>query len=94
MSCSRVLVDGSYRVRIRCIHKEHGISTAEFSTIAPKRQIEEQRLTGFDSAQGMHEIRGAFAQAQIRATFYPKFENEKSDQEVVYQRIDLQHFFI
>jgi hypothetical protein len=23
-----------------------------------------------------------FAQAQIRAAFYPKFENEKSDQEV------------
>ena len=94
MSCSWALVDGSSRVRIRCIHKEHGISTAEFSTIAPKKQMEEQRISGFDSAQGMHEIRGAFAQAQIRATFYPKFENEKSDQEVAYRRTDLHHFFI
>jgi hypothetical protein len=40
----------------------------------------------FDSGQGMHEIRGAFTQAQVRATFYPKFENEKSDQEVSYRR--------
>jgi len=30
-----------------------------------------------------------FAQAQIRATFYPKFENEKSDQEVCFSELGL-----
>ena len=84
MSYSRVLIDGSSRLRVRCIHKDHAISAAEFSTIAPRKQTEEQRISDFDSGQGMHEIRGAFTQAQIRATFYPKFENEKSDQEVFY----------
>lgn len=29
------------------------------------------------------KVKGTVAQAQLRATFYPKFENEKSDQEVV-----------
>lgn len=28
------------------------------------------------------KVKGTVAQAQLRATFYPKFENEKSDQEV------------
>ena len=28
------------------------------------------------------EVKGLVVQAQLRATFYPKFENEKSDQEV------------
>ena len=31
-----------------------------------------------------HERALGTAQAQIRATFYPKFENEKSDQEVLF----------
>ena len=30
----------------------------------------------------MHERKGAFAQAQEIATFYLKFENEKSDHEI------------
>lgn len=28
--------------------------------------------------------KSTFSQAQVRATFYPKFENEKSDQEVIH----------
>jgi len=28
------------------------------------------------------KVKGTVSQAQLRATFYPKFENEKSDQEV------------
>ena len=31
---------------------------------------------------GFNEDANTFARAQVRATFYPKFENEKSDQEV------------
>jgi hypothetical protein len=47
---------------------------------------------GVDSAKLSKVIKGAsdfavdnntFTEAKIRATFYPKFENEKSDQEVV-----------
>ena len=29
------------------------------------------------------KVKGTVAAAQLRATFYPKFENEKSDQEVI-----------
>jgi hypothetical protein len=29
------------------------------------------------------KVKTTVAEAQLRATFYPKFENEKSDQEVI-----------
>eukprot|EP00249_Psilotum_nudum_P024453 c29187_g1_i1 orf=271-3738(-) len=35
------------------------------------------------------EVKGAWAEAQVRATFYPKFENEKSDQEIRMKMIEV-----
>ncbi|KAI5065871.1 hypothetical protein GOP47_0018495 [Adiantum capillus-veneris] len=39
--------------------------------------------------ESFHFARSTFAQAQLRATFYPKFENEKSDQEVRTKMIEV-----
>jgi hypothetical protein len=36
----------------------------------------------FKSVLGFEVDNSTFMEAQIRATFYPKFENDKSDQEV------------
>lgn len=38
--------------------------------------------------------KSTYTQAQTRATFYPKFENEKSDQEVFFYSMSLFLFFI
>jgi hypothetical protein len=65
---------------------EHASSA---STVATKRENEidadPSRLTElFKGLLGsdFNEDANTFARAQVRATFYPKFENEKSDQEV------------
>jgi hypothetical protein len=59
------------------------------STVATKRDkemnVDPSRLTElFKGPLGsdFNEDANTFARAQVRATFYPKFENEKSDQEV------------
>lgn len=39
--------------------------------------------------EASHSARSTVAQAQLRATFYPKFENEKSDQEVRTKMIEV-----
>lgn len=59
------------------------------STIVSEREKEVEegpsRLTElFKGPLGadFNEDSNTFARAQVRATFYPKFENEKSDQEV------------
>lgn len=38
------------------------------------------------------KVKGSVAQAQLRATFYPKFENEKSDQEVNFSCLLLEYW--
>ncbi|EER96017.1 hypothetical protein SORBI_3002G066800 [Sorghum bicolor] len=43
----------------------------------------------FKSAPGFEVDNSTFTEAQIRATFYPKFENEKSDQETRTRMIEM-----
>lgn len=58
----------------------------------------DQSLVSMENDKELHEdvppgsskqVRTTFAQAQLRATFYPKFENEKSDQEVRTKMIEV-----
>lgn len=81
------------RQKFICASKSKGFSAAQLSTLAPKvapnKRIEDRKAVKEDSAQGMHDVKGTFSQAQVRATFYPKFENEKSDQEVRSRMIDV-----
>lgn len=65
-----------------------GVASASSSSSSSSATVAEQ---GVDIAKLSKVINGAsnfvvdnttFTEAKIRATFYPKFENEKSDQEV------------
>ena len=52
-------------------------------TVLNRNQMVEEEKTFKDSIVGDFVVeKQAFARSQIRATFYPKFENENSDQEV------------
>ncbi|KAH7352709.1 hypothetical protein KP509_19G059600 [Ceratopteris richardii] len=79
---------------LRYIFKRQPILSARFATvaavkIAEKKPIEEHKVAKGSKRQGLHDVKGVFSQAQVRATFYPKFENEKSDQEVRLRMIDV-----
>lgn len=63
--------------------------TSSASTVAVEREneanMDPSKLTELFKGPlgaGFNEDANTFARAQVRATFYPKFENEKSDQEV------------
>jgi hypothetical protein len=59
-------------------------STSTSGTVTAERDgVASEKLSRlFKSAPGFEVDNSTFTEAQIRATFYPKFENEKSDQEV------------
>ena len=64
-----------------------GVASASTSTSARVTEerdgVSTEKLSRlFKSAPGFEVDNSTFTEAQIRATFYPKFENEKSDQEV------------
>ncbi|MCO5584753.1 hypothetical protein L7F22_038685 [Adiantum nelumboides] len=70
-----------------CISKGQALLTTHFTTlaaakVAQRKQFEERKAAKQDTGLGIYDIKGVYSQAQVRATFYPKFENEKSDQEV------------
>lgn len=78
----------------RRIPKAPGSVGAELSTLAGKvAEIEhkEELASNEEYEHSMSQIKGAMAQARLRATFYPKFENEKSDQEIRSKMIDVVH---
>lgn len=59
-------------------------SNATAATVATLEEEVPSLLKAFKGPLGaqFNVDNNMFTQAQIRATFYPKFENEKSDQEV------------
>jgi len=64
-----------------------GVASASTSTsgtaTAERDGVVSEKLSRlFKSVPGFEVDNSTFTEAQIRATFYPKFENEKSDQEV------------
>lgn len=85
---TKVAGQGSIRSKFRCIPRAQGFSTLA-AKVSQSKRTEERRAAKEDSEQGMNEIKGSLSQSQVRATFYPKFENEKSDQEVRARMIDV-----
>ncbi|KAI5080907.1 hypothetical protein GOP47_0004090 [Adiantum capillus-veneris] len=83
----------SVKFTATCISQGQAFSTAHLSTLAAKvaqrKQVDERKTAKQDIGLGIHDIKGVYSQAQVRATFYPKFENEKSDQEVRSRMIDV-----
>ncbi|MCO5574341.1 hypothetical protein L7F22_028124 [Adiantum nelumboides] len=95
---------GSYQFDMPESHwNDHGPQTssqakwvprAQASTSAEAVEVLERDDNESELQQGVLEEksyvgRTTVAQAQLRATFYPKFENEKSDQEVRMKMIDV-----
>lgn len=60
------------------------LSNATLTTSAEKPDAGLSNLSGGSLLENFTVDNSAYCIAQIRATFYPKFENEKSDQEVNY----------
>ncbi|XP_066389639.1 tRNA ligase 1-like [Miscanthus floridulus] len=71
-----------------------GVASASTSTSARVTEerdgVSTEKLSRlFKSAPGFEVDNSTFTEAQIRATFYPKFENEKSDQETRTRMIEM-----
>ncbi|PWZ13112.1 tRNA ligase 1 [Zea mays] len=66
-------------------------STSTSGTVTAERDgVASEKLSRlFKSAPGFEVDNSTFTEAQIRATFYPKFENEKSDQETRTRMIEM-----
>uniref|UniRef100_A0A0E0HXR8 tRNA ligase phosphodiesterase domain-containing protein n=4 Tax=Oryza TaxID=4527 RepID=A0A0E0HXR8_ORYNI len=65
-------------------------SSSSSSAAAAEQRIDAEKLSRvFKAAPNFEVDNNTFIQSQIRATFYPKFENEKSDQETRTRMIEM-----
>ncbi|EEF36017.1 hypothetical protein RCOM_1399320 [Ricinus communis] len=61
----------------------------EVENVVPKSNVNLSQLFKGNLLENFTVDNSTYAQAQIRATFYPKFENEKSDQEIRIRMIEM-----
>ncbi|EEF36032.1 hypothetical protein RCOM_1399970 [Ricinus communis] len=61
----------------------------EVENVVPKSNVNLSQLFKGNLLENFTVDNSTYAQAQIRATFYPKFENEKSDQEIRIRMIEI-----
>lgn len=63
--------------------KSYGTVSGSSSATTPQKVgLNQSKLFGGDFLESFTVDKSTYCNAQIRATFYPKFENEKTDQEV------------